>query len=245
MKPISIIIPYYKKEKYFKKTINSILNQTFRSFEVLIIFDEENLNNFEFIKQIAKRDKRIKVFLNKKNHGAGVSRNIGIGKSKSKYIAFIDADDIWDKNKLKIQYNFMKKKNLLVTHTSYQIINEKDKPISNRLAKELSYRDLLKSCDIGLSTVMLNKKVLKKNLLFPDLKTKEDYVLWLKLAKKGIIFYPIQKNLTKWRRTKSSLSSSIIQKLKDGYKVYYKYEKNNFLMSIYKLFILSFNFLKK
>ncbi len=245
MKSISIIIPYYKKEKYFEKTINSILNQTFRDFEVLIIFDEENLDNLGFIKRIAKRDKRIKIFLNRKNYGAGVSRNIGIGKSESKYIAFIDADDIWDKNKLKIQYNFMKKKNLLVTHTSYQIINEKGVPTSNRLARELSYRDLLKSCDIGLSTVMLNKKVLKKNLLFPDLKTKEDYVLWLKLAKKGTIFYPIQKNLTKWRRTKSSLSSSIIQKLKDGYTVYYKYEKNNFLISIYKLFILSFNFLKK
>ena len=139
----------------------------------------------------------------------------------------------------------MKKKNLLVTHTSYQIINEKGVQTSSRLARELSYKDLLKSCDIGLSTVMLNKKILKKDLLFPDLKTKEDYVLWLKLAKKGIIFYPIQKNLTKWRRTKSSLSSSIIQKLKDGYTVYYKYEKNNFFVSIYKLFILSFNFLKK
>ena len=245
MKSISIIIPYYKKEKYFKKTINSILNQTFRNFEVLIVFDEENLNNLEFIKQIAKTDKRIKIFINRKNHGAGVSRNIGIFRSKSKYIAFIDADDIWAKNKLKIQYNLMKKKNLLVTHTSYQIINEKGVQTSIRLARELSYKDLLKSCDIGLSTVMLNKKILKKDLLFPDLKTKEDYVLWLKLAKKGIIFYPIQKNLTKWRRTKSSLSSSIIQKLKDGYSVYYKYEKNNFFVSIYKLFTLSFNFLKK
>ena len=245
MKSISIIIPYYKKEKYFKKTINSILNQTFRNFEVLIVFDEENLNNLEFIKQIAKTDKRIKIFINRKNYGAGVSRNIGIFRSKSKYIAFIDADDIWAKNKLKIQYNLMKKKNLLVTHTSYQIINEKGVQTSIRLARELSYKDLLKSCDIGLSTVMLNKKILKKDLLFPDLKTKEDYVLWLKLAKKGIIFYPIQKNLTKWRRTKSSLSSSIIQKLKDGYSVYYKYEKNNFFVSIYKLFTLSFNFLKK
>jgi teichuronic acid biosynthesis glycosyltransferase TuaG len=213
MKLISIIIPYYKKKKYFKHTIKSILAQTFRNFEIIIVYDEENLNNQDFIRKISKMDKRIEIFFNKKNYGAGISRNIGIKNAKGKYIAFIDADDVWNKNKLKIQYNYMKKNNILVSHTSYQIMDEKNEVISRRDAKKLEYKRLLKSCDIGLSTVMVEKKIFNNQIKFPNIKTKEDYVLWLRIARKGIIFKAIKKDLTKWRKTNSSLSSSCNSKI--------------------------------
>ena len=245
MKLISIIIPYYKKKKYFKHTIKSILAQTFKNFEIIVIYDEENLNNQDFIRKISKMDKRIKIFFNKKNYGAGISRNIGIKKSKGKYIAFIDADDVWDKNKLKIQYNYMKKNNILVSHTSYQIMNETNGIISRRDAKKLEYKKLLNSCDIGLSTVMIEKKIFNNQIKFPNIKTKEDYVLWLRIARKGVIFKAIKKDLTKWRKTNSSLSSSIIQKLFDGFKVYHYYMKFNWIKSLYLLICFSINFLKK
>ena len=139
----------------------------------------------------------------------------------------------------------MKKNNILVSHTSYQIMNEKNGIISRRDAKKLEYKNLLNSCDIGLSTVMVEKKIFNNQIKFPKIKTKEDYVLWLRIARKGVIFRAIKKDLTKWRKTNSSLSSSTIQKLFDGFKVYHYYMKFNWFKSLYLLICLSINFLKK
>tara|TARA_B100000795_G_scaffold230045_1_gene187357 strand:+ start:947 stop:1699 length:753 start_codon:yes stop_codon:yes gene_type:complete len=245
MTSVSIIIPYYKKKKYFKKTITSVLNQSFKDFEIFIVFDEGNNKNLEFIKQISRQDERIKLIINKKNFGAGISRNIGIKKSIGKFIAFIDADDIWHKDKLNKQLKFMYNKKSVASHTSYQIINENGKVLSDRPAKQLNYSDLLNSCDIGLSTVMIKKILFQKNILFPNLKTKEDYVLWLKLSKKGIVFDAIETNLAKWRSSKLSLSSSTIQKIKDAFLVYSKYEKLSMSISLYRVLILSLSYIKK
>ena len=183
MKLVSIIIPYYKKKSYFEQTLKSILKQKYKFFEILIIYDDNNKEDLPFLKTLKKKDKRIKLFINKRNIGAGMSRNRGIRLSKGKYIAFIDADDLWHPQKLKIQLNFMIRNKVLISHTSYNIINQKNLKIGYREAKKIEYKDLLKSCDIGLSTVMI-KKTLLKNRYFAKLKTKEDYILWLKLAKK-------------------------------------------------------------
>ena len=123
--------------------------------------------------------------------------------------------------------------------------NGKNKIIGQRKARDLlSVNDVLKSCDIGLSTVMI-KKTLLKNRYFAKLKTKEDYILWLKLAKKKNVFYAIKKSLTSWRSLENSLSSSIIQKLFDGYFVYRNFLKQSVFKSLFSLFILSINFLRK
>ena len=138
----------------------------------------------------------------------------------------------------------MKKNNIDISHTSYSIINDKNKVLSIRKANNLNFNDLVKSCDIGLSTVVLKKKILR-NTLFANLKTKEDYVLWLKLAKKGFKFYGIKENLTSWRKTPDSLSSSIVQKMIDGYRVYRIHLRYSLIKSLTKLIQLSFNYLKK
>ena len=243
---VSIIIPFFKKKNYILGTIESALKQTYQNFEIFIIYDDPDRTDLFFIKKIVKKDKRIKLLINKKNLGAGLSRNRAIKHSKGKYIAFLDSDDYWKKNKLEKQIGFMEKNNFKFTHTTYDVINLRGSFVSRRIAKNFfTTEELLRSCDIGLSTVVLYRNLLNKNCLFPDLKTKEDFVLWLKILKNKVRIFGIDESLSKWRNTEKSLSSSILQKLKDAYKLYNYYMKFNVLKSIYFTLILSLNFLKK
>ena len=138
----------------------------------------------------------------------------------------------------------MSKKNIEISHTSYEIIDDDSVIKGTRQAKLMNYKKLIKSCDIGLSTVII-KKSLIKNLRFPNLKTKEDYVLWLEIAKNGKIIHALNTKLTQWRKSNNSLSSSVVRKLTDGYYVYRCYLKFNVIKSFYSLFVLSINFLNK
>ncbi len=243
---ISVIIPFYDNLKLLKRAINSVLNQSFKKFEIIIIYDNpQNRENLHSLKDFIYKKKKIKIIVNNNNLGAGYSRNKGIKIAKGKFIAFLDSDDFWKKNKLLIQYNFMKKNNLEATHTSYNLVNLNNSFIQQRKALDLNYSHLINSCDIGLSTVMIKHKLLFNKFLFPNLKTKEDYVLWLKIAKKGVIFYAINKSLTMWTKRSNSLSSSAFQKLKDAFSVYYVYEKLSFIKTFIRVAILSINYIKK
>ena len=242
---VSVITPYYKKKKFISQTINSVLQQTYSNFELIIIYDDKNYSDLLFIKKITKKDKRVKIIVNKKNIGAGKSRKKGIELSKGKFLAFLDADDYWNRNKLKEQISFMNKNNINISHTSYYIIDSSDRIIGNRKALDRNHAQLLSSCDIGLSTVILDKKLITKNINFANIKTKEDYVLWLKITLNKNIIFAFKKNFTKWRKLNNSLSSSTFQKMKDGYNVYRKYMNFNPIKSIIHLLILSFNYLLK
>ena len=244
---VSIIIPYYKKRLFIEDTIKSILNQSYKRFEIIIVNDEVTIKVKKLLFKISNLDKRIFVINNNKNLGAGLSRNKGIIKSKGKYIAFCDSDDLWEINKLKIQINFMKNTKTDFSYTSYKIIDKNKKVIGSREARqELKFNQLVKSCDIGLSTVMMKKKLFDNKIFcFPNLKTKEDFVLWLKLSHSGVKMLGIKDNLTLWRRLNNSLSSSSIQKINDGYKVYKDYLGYSRIKSLFFLIILSFNFMLK
>ena len=108
---VSIIIPYYKKKEYILKTINSILNQSYTYYEIIIIYDDDNLSELDYLEKLFKLEKKIKIIKNITTIGAGFSRNKGIENANGEFIAFIDADDTWKKHKLENQINFMKKKN--------------------------------------------------------------------------------------------------------------------------------------
>ena len=243
---VSIIIPYYKKKEYILKTINSILNQSYTQFEIIIIYDDENLSDLNYLDKLFKSEKKIKIIKNSRNIGAGFSRNKGIENAKGDFIAFIDADDIWKKNKLENQINFMIKEKLEFSHTSYEIIDKNDKVLGKRISRNfIKVDDLIKSCDIGLSTVIFRKKIIDDQTKFPNLKTKEDFVLWIKILQKNIFITSLNETLTSWRKIDNSLSSSTIQKLSDAFKVYNYYMKFNFFKSCYYVICLSINFLRK
>ena len=244
---ISIILPYYKKKDFISLTVDSILKQTYKNFEIIIVNDEQSAESKNILENIKKKDKRILIINNKINLGAGHSRNEAIKIAKGKYLAFCDSDDLWESNKIQNQLNFMQKKNINFSFTSYDIIDDLGNKIGNRKAnKEIRFKQLLRSCDIGLSTVILKKKIVSDlNIKFPDIKTKEDYVVWLYLSKSGIQMMGLNENLTSWRKLNNSLSSSVTQKICDGYKVYRVYLKFGLVKSLFYLFLLSVNFLFK
>ena len=245
MSLVSIIIPYYKKKLYIEEAVNSAINQTFKDIEIIIVFDDPEGNDLSYIQKISKKDKRIKLIINDKNLGAGNSRNIGILKSIGQYIAFLDSDDLWSRDKVETQLKFMRENNFSFSHTSYEIL-KKDLKSSIRKARNFYLLpDLLKSCDIGLSTVILKKELITNECQFPDMTTKEDFVLWLKLLKNGTRIQGLDRSLTVWRKTDASLSSSVNQKMKDGFNVYYKHMNFNFFKSLFYLICLSINFIKK
>jgi teichuronic acid biosynthesis glycosyltransferase TuaG len=249
---VTIIIPYKNNLDYLFIALKSILKQSYKNFKILIIYDDEDRSDLSKIKKFFKSTfvkKRIsfEIIVNKNSLGAGYARNVGIKKSRTKYIAFIDSDDVWVKNKLKTQINFMEKNNIEFSHTSYFIINAKNKIISSQLAKKkIVFQDLIASCDIGLSTVILKSNLLNKNkLLFPKIETKEDYILWLKIVKKIKTIKGLDTKLTYYRKTKGSLSSSKLISLINGYKVYRYYMNFGVIKSLIYLFALSVNSLKK
>ena len=249
---VTVIIPYKNNLKLLFQTLKSIFKQSYKNYFITIIYDKNDKLDFYQIKIFLKRKyhkklSSIKIICNKKNLGAGLSRNVGIKKCKTKYVAFLDSDDLWSKDKLKSQIDFMEKNKLLFSHTSYNIINERNKIISYRAARaKIFYEELLKSCDIGLSTVMINTNFLKKNnYYFANIQTKEDFILWLKISADIGCLNGFNRKLTHYRKTSNSLSSNKITSIINGFRVYRNYMKFNILKSLYFLFILSKNSIRK
>ena len=242
---VSVIMPYYKKINFVINAINSVLNQSYQNFELILVYDDTNLSDLEIIKNEFKNNPKLKIIKNNKNFGAGISRNIGISQAIGEIIAFIDSDDYWFKEKLERQLNFMNHNNLDFTFCNYKKKISTKKSITIISSKnKFDYNDLIKSCDIGLSTVLIRKKIIEEEL-FPNLKTKEDYVAWLKILKKGVCAHNLNETLVIWNSVKDSLSSNFFQKILDGFRVYYNYEKFSFFKSLFCLLILSLNSIKK
>jgi len=244
---VSIIVPYYKKKIYFEKTLKSICNQSYKNNEIIIIYDDNDKSELYYVKKLLKKFKNNKsrIIVNQQNLGVGLSRNKGIKIARGKLIAFCDADDIWKKNKLKKQIKFMTKNKIPLSHCGYEIIDSNDRKIGSFIPKDiLKFSDLIKSCDIGLSTVVIDKTIMEK-FLFSNLKTKEDYLLWLKLIKFLKIFYGMKSKLVVWRKTDNSLSSSIFQKFIDAFRLYKIHMKYNFFLSLYFVIRLTFFAFKK
>ena len=239
---VSVIVPYYKNKKFIKKTINSILNQSYQKFEIILIYDDASKDDLQYIKKNFT-NKKIKLLINRENLGVAKSRNIAIKKSQGKFIAFLDSDDFWKKDKLKKQIKFMNDYSLDFSYTAYNILNDK-KIFKKEVPLKIEYKDLLKKCDIGLSTVIIRRNLLKFGY-FPNLKTQEDFALWLRYARNFVNLMGINEALTIWRNTSNSLSSKKYQKITDAFKVFLFFEKKNIIVSIISVIILSMNKIKK
>jgi teichuronic acid biosynthesis glycosyltransferase TuaG len=236
---VSIITPSYNSEKFISETINSIINQTYANWELLITDDYSTDNTIEIVKSYVKNDSRIKLFKLEKNSGASVARNNSINNSKGKYIAFLDSDDLWEKNKLHEQVFFMKHNNIHLSFTAYIIIDEygnsTGKTVDLSQKGSFSYKDMLaKKATLGCSTVMLYKKTFEGLLNIPLLRTGQDYAFWLKLLKNtNQKAHILSIALTQYRINPNSISRNKLKKAKRQWSIYRNNENLNFVKSLY------------
>ncbi len=230
---VSIITPMYNSEKYISATIDSVLKQTYKNWEMIIINDGSNDNSKEIVSSYVNLDGRIKVIDIKKNRGVSYARNKGISNSQGSFIAFIDSDDIWNSNKLEKQIEFMITNNAAWSFTAYELIDEENNPLKKiiEVPEFIDYNGLLKGNIIGCSTVMIDKRKIDK--IEMPLNKHEDYITWLSILKRGYRGYGLNDVLTNYRKLDNSISSNKLKSAKWTWEIYREVEKLNLFKSLY------------
>lgn len=246
MRPlVSIITPTYNAEKTIGCTIDSVLNQTFKNFEMIIVDDISDDNTIKIIKEYQRNDKRIKLFVLDKKGGASAARNRAIKEAKGRYIAFLDSDDMWKENKLEIQVNFMKKNNYYFSYTDYEYIDDDNKKIRivRKSPRKMSYFRMLIGDSIGCLTVMYDAKKVG-TIQIPNIRKRNDYALWCQILKKIKHGYKCDGVLSLYRKGTDSLSSGRkIGLLKYHYEMHRRINKFNPVVSLFFTFTNGINFI--
>lgn len=190
---VSVIMPNFNSAQFIGEAIISVLDQSFRNLELIVVDDRSTDNSLDIIELYKEQDDRIRLVRMPSNMGVGLARNEGLRIARGKYITFLDSDDLWEVDKLEIQIPIMESLSLAVTHTDYGYLNNKGEIISPKFTtsyKEIGYRQLLKRTEISCLTVVYNREIVGIHL-FPNIKRKQDYVVWLNILKKGYKSVPL------------------------------------------------------
>jgi teichuronic acid biosynthesis glycosyltransferase TuaG len=249
---VSIITPVYNCEKFIKECIQSVLNQTFKDWELILIDDFSSDSSRSIINEYINLDSRIKAYYFDENVGAGITRNKGIEISTRRFIAFLDSDDYWQKDKLKIQIDFMIQKNIEFSYTNFFELDKKDNVKKVILQpRSISYYTLLFNNYIKTLTAIYDTKRIGK-VYMPSYRKRQDWGLWFNILEKTNKAYCLSQPLAYYRTSNSSLSKNKLLLVKENFNFYKLFHKKNFLIScmmmiLFLIFHFSFKmfFLKK
>jgi glycosyltransferase involved in cell wall biosynthesis len=241
-KLVSIIMPAFNAANTIEKSIKSISNQTYKDWELIVINDGSTDNTKEIVERLIKKEKRIQLITTHKNIGCPLAREMGIKASNGRWIAFLDADDLWLPKKLETQIAFHKKNKVALSYTQYRRINK-----SGRLGRiikspsQISYEALLKSNIIASSTALIDRQNIPiEDLLMNNKLSFDDYPRWL--------------NITRNYGPAAGLSDSLVlyfysaqtdsgNKLKSIYRTWEVYRVSQKLSPIKSLYYLMHNIL--
>ncbi len=241
---VSIILPNYNSSKTIIATINSVLQQTYKNWELIIVDDYSDKNTKNILLKYKKK-KKIKILFSKKNLGAGPSRNLAIKKSNSYYLAFIDSDDLWEKNKLKMQINFMQNNNYNFTYTYYKTLSEDKKIIESiKTPKEFNFKSFVKNTSIATSSMII-KRGLGIKTKFSNTKICEDYYYKCQLLKKTGYAFCYPHYLMQYQIRKNSLQSDRFRNIYWMWKINKNSNHFNIVENLISIFSISINSLKK
>lgn len=245
---ISIITPIYNCEKFIEETIKCVQNQTYTNWELLAVDDCSPDNSSDIIKKYAKKDKRIKYIKLKENSGAAIARNKALEESKGRFIAYLDADDLWKPEKLEKQVNFMLDNNYAFTCTDYEKIDENGNSLNKiiRIPKKVNYNLFLRNTIIQTVGVMVDTKITGKDIIvMPNIRRRQDAATWCQLLKNGFDCYEVPENLSYYRVVSNSLSSNKFKAVKMNWYWYRKIEKLPLWKTCYCFVGYAFNAVKK
>ncbi len=230
---VSIITPCYNSADFIVPTIQSVLDQSYQNWELMVIDDCSKDDTCQIVEGFAQRYSNIKLVKLPQNRGVANARNIGLEHTRGKYVAFLDSDDIWLKDKLALQVTYMEDKNLAMTFCAYHRIDEEGKIISAKIEAPYSvnYRQLLSHNVIIFSTSLTLRSAIG------DLKFKkaghEDWIFWLDLFKKSITGYGINDALVWYRIRKGSVSANKLKVIGYTWKILRESEKLGLFESMY------------
>lgn len=234
---VSVIVPVYNANKYIENTVMSVVAQSYENWELLLVDDGSTDGSKETIERLAKEDttNRIKVLLPDEHGTAAKARNFGLKNATGRYIAFLDADDLWEKDKLLKEMEFMAEKRAGFVFTGYEFANEHGVGTGKivKVPQTLSYRQALKNTTIFTSTVLFDTKIVGKELIvMPEIKS-EDTATWYRILRNGHLAYGLNENLVKYRRVANSLSSNKLEAIRRIWNLYRKAEKLSLIYSAY------------
>lgn len=243
---VSVIMPCYNMERFIADTIQSVINQTYADWELLVVDDASSDKTVEVVQSFCEKDPRICLEVKSEHSGIANTRNRCLQMAKGRFLAFLDSDDLWHPDKLEQQLNFMTEHHIGFSYTSYDCVNESGHPLNKTIktAGNLDYKAYLRNTIIGCSTVMIDTEKVGL-VIVPDFRTSEDAATWLDILKKGFKAFAIDQPLTSYKIRQKSASSNKLKAAYDLWTVYRKHEKLPFFKALYYFCHYVFNAVKK
>ncbi len=212
-------MPAFNSEKFIRTSLDSVLSQTHRNFELIVIDDFSTDCTKDILNEYKVVDARIKVIYNSANKGVGFSRNCGVRESKGDFIAFIDSDDIWVEDKLEKSLELISSTNCDVVFSSYRIFsNHIDIGFNFIVPEKIDLEEILKANVIGLSTVVGKRNVFVLNE-FSTIWYQEDFQLWVRLLKQNYTFIGLKDVLVFYRNHNGGRSKKYFTVLVDRFRI--------------------------
>ncbi len=227
----TIITPVYNAEKFLGMTLESIVSQTYTDWEAILVNDNSSDDSLKIAEAFAAQDHRFKIINRLEGGGAAKARNDGIREARGRFIAFLDSDDIWLPNKLEQQISFMKSNNIAFSYTSYKFLTEDGEVKTEVTApKSITYSQLLKGNKIACLTAVYDAGKLGK-VMMPDILKRQDFALWLKITKTGVVGHGVQIPLAHYRLRRGSISSAKVNTMLYTWRLYREVERLSLIRS--------------
>lgn len=220
---VSIIMPARNSAQFLGEAIESVLNQSFESWELVVSDDASSDGSKDLVNEFSRLDSRIRIVESFESGGPAVARNKAIASAAGKWLAFLDSDDFWGRDKLSRTLDFAQSRELALAYTSYYRISAGKLAKLFEVPEQASYRKLLKSNFITTSTVIVNREMVPNFAMNEDFRF-DDYVAWLEILKAGLPAGGLLEPLSFYRKHPGSFSSSKIKAANHVYRILSKHQ---------------------